>query len=92
MLWVLLRNYCGFRGGGEHSVVDSIEKLGDPRIARGGFKERIMEPVTTAPLAMADCISPGCLLVCLSNCQLVNSRKGVESQFATLKFQFQKPD
>ena len=46
--------------------MDSIEKLGDPRIARGGFKERIMEPVTTAPLAMADCISSGCLFVRLS--------------------------
>ena len=43
------------------SVVDSIEKLGGPRIARGKRKERIMEPVTTAPLAMADCISSGCL-------------------------------
>ena len=41
------------------SVVDSIEKLGGPRIATGKRKERIMEPVTTAPLAMADCISSG---------------------------------
>ena len=65
VVWVLLRNYCGLRGRGEHSVVDSIEKLGDLRIARGGFKERIMGPVTTAPLAMADCISSGCLSVCL---------------------------
>ena len=55
--------------------MDSIEKLGDLRIARGGFKERIMGPVTTAPLAMADCISSGCLaaclLVCLSVCLFV---------------------
>ena len=49
--------------------MDSIEKLGDLRIARGGFKERIMGPVTTAPLAMADCcISSGCLAVCLVGC------------------------
>ena len=83
-VWVLLRNYCGLRGRGGHSVVDSIEKLGDLRIARGGFKERIMGPVTTAPLAMADCcISSGCLAVCLvgkfqekcgeSICNLVSS-------------------
>ena len=48
--------------------MDSIEKLGDLRIARGGFKERIMGPVTTAPLAMADCISSGCLAACLLVC------------------------
>ena len=50
--------------------MDSIEKLGDLRIARGGFKERIMGPVTTAPLAMADCISSGCLAACLFVCNL----------------------
>ena len=59
--------------------MDSIEKLGDPRIARGGFKERIMEPVTTAPLAMADTrISSGSSPVCLAT--LESFRKSLESQ------------
>ena len=57
VVWVLLRNHCRWE-----QCCGFYWEIRWTEHCHGRSKERIMEPVTTAPLTMADCISNVCLL------------------------------